>query len=378
MTTSAPAAPWDAPWNAPLDAPRDTLRPHLRTALAHPGGVVALSFGTPVDDVPAAIQAGLVAGAGLPGYPSAHGTAELRTAIAASLARRFGIAELAQNAVMPTIGSKEIVAALPRLLGYGPGDTVVIPELAYPTYAAGAWLAGAEVVRTPAWPPAAVPAGRMLIWVNSPSNPDGQVHSADEMRALVAYARAHDAVLASDECYLAFGWERRPVSVLHPEVCGGDHRGLLAVHSLSKTSNLAGYRAGFVAGDAELIARMVQIRRHSGLIVPWPVQHAMAAACADDAHIAEQRERYRRRRDKLGPALRAAGFRVADSAGGLYLWATAGADDGRTVARLAEHGILVSPGSQYGPAGARHVRVALTATDERVDAAVARLARMSR
>ncbi len=361
MSPGPPARPWDV------------LRPHLRTALAHPDGIIGLSFGSPVDDVPEVVRAGLAAGADIPGYPPTHGTGELRSAIVSALERRFGVSGLAASAVLPTIGSKEIVAALPRLLGLGPGDTVVVPDLAYPTYEAGAWLSGSDVVRaSPECPPGA--RGRSLMWVNSPSNPAGRVHSVEDMRALVATARAHGAVLASDECYLAFGWDEQPVSVLHPAVSDGDHTGLLAVHSLSKTANLAGYRAGFVAGDPELIAGMLEVRKHTGLIVPWPVQHAMLAASRDDTHIAEQRERYRARRATLRPALQASGFRVEDSTAGIYLWATAGEDDMKTVARLAEHGMLVSPGSLYGPAGGQHVRVALTAPDERIDAAVARLA----
>ncbi len=362
MNSGPPVRPWDM------------LKPHLRTALAHPDGIIGLSFGSPVDDVPEVVRAGLAAGAGIPGYPPTHGSGELRSAIVAALERRFGITGLDPSAVLPTVGSKEIIAALPGLLRLGPADTVVIPDLAYPTYEAGAWLSGSEVVRAGTQALSAGPRGRTLIWVNSPSNPAGRVHSAEDLRALVATAREHGAVLASDECYLAFGWEQQPMSVLHPAVCDGDHTGLLAVHSLSKTANLAGYRAGFVAGDPELIAGMLEIRKHTGLIVPWPVQHAMIAASGDDTHIAEQRERYRARRAKLRPALQANGFRVDDSSAGIYLWATAGEDDMKTVARLAEHGILVSPGSLYGPAGDQHVRVALTAPDERIDAAVARLA----
>jgi succinyldiaminopimelate transaminase len=366
---------WQAQTGLP-QSPRDALRSRTPIALAHPDGVVGLSFGTPVDDVPAVIQAGLAAGAGIPGYPPTHGTEQLRASIVAALRRRFGITGLDESSVLPTIGSKEIVADLPRLLGLKPGDAVIIPELAYPTYEIGACLAGAEVFRAgePADVEQIVRPGQTLIWVNSPSNPDGRVRSAEELRALVAVARATGAVLASDECYLAFGWDEQPLSVLHRDVCDGDHTGLLAVHSLSKTANLAGYRAGFVAGDPALAGRLLEIRKHSGLIVPWPVQHAMLAAHSDDTHIAAQRDRYRARRAKLTPALRAAGFEIDGSNAGIYLWATAGEDDTKTVTRLSEHGILVSPGSLYGPAGAQHVRVALTATDERIDGAVTRLA----
>jgi succinyldiaminopimelate transaminase len=182
-------------------------------------------------------------------------------------------------------------------------------------------------------------------------------------------------VVASDECYLGLGWDAEPVSVLHPSVCGGDHTGLLAIHSLSKTSSLAGYRAGFVAGDPALIAELLAVRKHAGMMVPTPIQAAMVAALDDDEHEKEQRERYARRRDVLLPAVRSAGFTVDHSEAGLYLWATRGEPCRTTVDWLAERGVLVAPGEFYGPRGAQYVRMALTATDERIDAAVARLAR---
>jgi succinyldiaminopimelate transaminase len=337
------------------------LKPQITTAFAHPDGIVGLAVGAPVDEVPAVIREALVSGCGFSGYPATAGSAELRESIVTSLARRYGITGAADATVLPTVGSKEIIAALPGLLEAG---TVVIPELAYPTYEAGAWLAGARVRRS---------GPGDLIWANSPSNPSGRVHSVGELRGLVAAARAAGAVLASDECYLAFGWAEQPLSVLHPDVCDGDFTGLLAVHSLSKTSNLAGYRAGFVVGDPALVNRLTELRKQGGLTVPHPVQQAMVAASSDDAHIATQRERYRARRARLWPALEAAGFRIDESAAGIYLWATAGEDAWKSVTRLAEHGILVSPGTFYGPAGGQHIRVALTATDERIDAAAARL-----
>jgi succinyldiaminopimelate transaminase len=191
---------------------------------------------------------------------------------------------------------------------------------------------------------------------------------------VVDWARERGAIVVSDECYLDFGWDAEPVSVLHPAVSGVDHTGLLAVHSLSKRSNLAGYRAGFVAGDPRLVAGLLKVRKHAGLIVPAPVLAAATAAYGDDRHVAEQRARYAGRRAVLRPALEAAGFTVEHSEAGLYLWATAGEDCWASVDRLAGLGILVAPGSFYGPAGRRHVRIALTATDERVATAVARLA----
>ena len=283
-----------------------------------------------------------------------------------------GVTGLADEAVLPTIGSKELVALLPTLLRLGPGDRVVLPAVCYPTYEVGVRIAGAEVVRSDSTVGAG-PGPVRLVWVNSPANPSGRVLPADHLRKVVDWARSRGAVVASDECYLDFGWEAQPVSVLHPSVTGGDHTGVLAVHSLSKRSNLAGYRAGFVAGDPALVRGLLEIRKHAGLIVPRPVQDAAAAAYDDDAHVAVQRERYAARRALLRPALEKAGYTVEHSEAGLYLWVTRGRDCWAEVASLAERGILVAPGEFYGPAGARHVRVALTATDERVAAAADRL-----
>ncbi|HEY0226870.1 MAG TPA: succinyldiaminopimelate transaminase, partial [Mycobacterium sp.] len=217
------------------------------------------------------------------------------------------------------------------------------------------------------------PQTQALIYLNSPSNPTGRVLGVDHLRKVVGWARERDVVLASDECYLGLSWDAEPLSVLHPSVCDGDHTGLLAVHSLSKSSSLAGYRAGFVAGDADLVAELLAVRKHAGMIVPTPVQAAMVAALDDDDHEKMQRERYARRREGLAPALRSAGFAIDHSEGGLYLWASRGEACRDSVAWLAARGILVAPGDFYGPGGARHVRVALTATDERIDAAVQRL-----
>lgn len=353
------------------DFPWDSLAEARRRAAEHSDGMVDLSVGTPVDAVPEPVRAALASGSALPGYPATAGTAELRDTVVAALSRRHGVTGLEPAAVLPTIGSKELVAWLPTLLGLGPGDVVALPELAYPTYQVGARLAGASTVLLADGAPA--PAGTRLRWLNSPSNPTGSVADAGALAAAVEQARSVGAVVASDECYLTLGWEADPVSVLHLSASAGSHVGLLAVHSLSKSSNLAGYRAGFVAGDPALVTALLGVRKHAGMIVPRPVQQAMVAALSDDGHVAEQRARYAARRSRLWPAVEAAGLRVEHSRGGLYLWCTAGEPCRATVARLAEVGVLVAPGDIYGPAGARHVRVALTATDERVDAAVARL-----
>lgn len=357
---------------APLpDFPWDSLADDRALAGAHPDGLVDLSVGTPVDPIAPVVRAALAGpAADEPGYPTTHGPASLREAVAASLARRFGVA-VDPVAVLPTIGSKELVAWLPTLLGLGAGDVVVLPELAYPTYEVGVRLAGAECVRADSTT-ALGPRRVALVWVNSPSNPTGRVLPPAHLRKVVDWARERGAVVASDECYLSLSDGAR--SVLHPEVCGGSPEGLLAVHSLSKSSGLAGYRAGFVTGDPALVAALLEVRRHAGMIVPRPVQAAMAAAAADDDHVTAQAAVYAARRARLRVALEAAGLRVDHSEAGLYLWATAGRPCRLTVREFAAQGVLVAPGEFYGPAGAQHVRVAVTATDERIDAAVARLA----
>ena len=227
---------------------------------------------------------------------------------------------VAADAVLPVVGSKELVAWLPTLLGCGPGDVVVFPELAYPTYDIGARLAGAQPVACDE-PEQLQTAPIRLAWINSPSNPTGRVLPAPRMRELADWARADGVVLASDECYIDLGFESAPMSVLHPDICGGSHDGLLAAFSLSKRSDLAGYRAGFVAGDPALIAALLEARKHAGMIVPAPVQAAMTAALSDDAHADEQYARYAARRAVLRPALEAAGSVVSHSRAGLYLWA---------------------------------------------------------
>jgi succinyldiaminopimelate transaminase len=337
--------------------------------------MVDLSVGTPVDPVPPVVRDALAAGADSPGYPLVRGSARLREAAAGWLARRHGVT-VSCDAVLPVIGTKEFIASLPSLLGCGPDDTVVYPELAYPTYGIGARLAGAHAVASDgltALGPGRVP----LVWVNSPANPTGRVLPTEHLRKMVAWARERTAVLASDECYLDLGWDAQPVSVLHPDVCGASAVGVLGVYSLSKRSNMAGYRAGFVTGDPALVADMLATRRHAGLMMPGPVQAAMTAALMDDAHADEQRARYAARRARLRTALESAGWTIEHSEGGLYLWATRpGLDCWASVQALAEAGILVAPGDFYGPAGRHHIRVALTATDERVAAAATRLRRL--
>lgn len=342
---------------------------------AHPDGVVDLSVGTPVDPTPAVVRDALAGASDASGYPMTAGTPVLREAVASWFARRRGVSGLDPAGVLPSIGSKELVAWLPTLLGLGAGDVVVHPEVAYPTYDVGARLAGATPVPADGLT-ALGPRPVRLVWLNSPANPTGRVLPVAHLRKVVAWARERGAVVASDECYAELGWDDSapPVSLLHPEVCGDSHEGLLVLYSLSKQSSMAGYRAAFAAGDPSLVRALLEVRRHAGMIVPAPVQAAMVAALGDDAHVAEQKGRYAARRTALHAALVGAGLTVDHSQAGLYLWATRDEDCWKTVAWLAGLGILVAPGSFYGPGGGRHVRVALTATDERVARAVDRLA----
>jgi succinyldiaminopimelate transaminase len=352
--------------------PWDTLADATALARSHPDGIVDLSVGTPVDPVAPLIREALAAASAAPGYPTTAGTPSLRASAAAALKRRYGVTGVPDDAVLPVIGTKELIAWLPTLLGLGPDDVVVVPELAYPTYEVGAQLAGAQVVRADSLTQLG-PQSPALVYLNSPSNPTGKVLGVEHLRKVVGWARERGVLVASDECYLGLGWDAEPYSVLHPAVCDGDHTGLLAVHSLSKSSSLAGYRAGFVAGDSAVVAELLAVRKHAGMMVPTPVQVAMVAALDDDAHEREQRERYARRRAALLPALQSAGLTVDDSEAGLYIWATRGEPCRDTLAWLAQRGILVAPGEFYGPRGSQHVRVALTATDERISAAVQRL-----
>ena len=344
------------------DFPWDALAPYGATAKEHPAGIIDLSVGTPVDPTPEFIQEALRENANSPSYPVTMGTPELRASITQWAKTHLGAT--GDFGVLPLIGSKEFVAWLPTFLT---SQSVLYPEVAYPTYLVGAMLAKSEVtpvgIDASQWPKAD------LAWVNSPSNPTGRVHSPSEYQAAIDWSRRTGGVVVSDECYLEFGKTVTPTSILGHT--GGDNKNILAVHSLSKRSNLAGYRAAFVVGDAALIAQILEVRKHAGMMVPLPVQKAMIAALSDSDHVAEQRSRYNARKDLLIPALEAAGFEIDFSDAGLYLWATRNEDCWNSVEWLARIGILATPGIFYGDG--THIRVAMTASDAQIKEAAQRI-----
>ncbi|MEX2269199.1 MAG: succinyldiaminopimelate transaminase [Acidimicrobiia bacterium] len=381
MATRAPTGCGPPPY--PHDR-RDDLRV---AADAVPGGMVDCSIGTPVDPMPeVALRALTEAAPDATGYPFTIGSLAYRQAAAGWVQRRFG-ATVGADMVMACIGTKELVAGLPRLLSLrDPSrDTVLYPGVSYPTYAMGAELAGLRAVPVPVdegWRPdlsAVDPddADRaLLLWLNDPANPTGVTATPGEMQSSVAWADDRGVIVASDECYAEFTYDESgapaaPVSALHATTDG-----VLALHSLSKRSNMAGLRAGFVAGDAALVAYLGEVRKHAGFMVPAPVQAAAAAALADDEHVEAQRARYAARRSRLLPALEAWGLVHDGGTSAFYLWLRAvnGDEDGWSIAaRLAQTGALVAPGDLYGPPGARHVRLALSITDEQIDLTVQRL-----
>lgn len=346
------------------DFPWDALAPYGATAKAHPAGAIDLSVGTPVDPTPEFIQEVLRESANSPSYPVTMGTPELRGAITEWAKKTLGAT--GDFGVLPLIGSKEFVAWLPTFLT---SKKVLYPEVAYPTYLVGALLAKADAstvsIDAQSWPKAD------LAWVNSPSNPTGRVHSEGEYRAAIDWARTSGGVVVSDECYLEFGTTVTPTSILN--FTDGDNKNILAVHSLSKRSNLAGYRGAFVIGDPELIAQILEVRKHAGMMVPLPIQKAMVAALSDSDHVVAQRNRYNARKATLIPALQAAGFSIEFSDAGLYLWATRNEDCWKSVAWLAELGVLATPGIFYGANGSQYIRIAMTATDAQITEAALRI-----
>jgi succinyldiaminopimelate transaminase len=340
------------------------------------GQVIDCSVGTPVDPPPEAAIEALARADGARSYPSSFGSPALRDACSGWLERRFRVS-LSPDSLAACVGTKEFVATLPGYwrLRHPTRDTVLFPEISYPTYAMGAELAGLRSVPVP------VVAGRLeldaitpsdidralLLWTNSPSNPTGQL---DELGAACEWGREHAVLVASDECYCEFTWTAAPATILTHGPSG-----VVAVHSLSKRSNLAGVRAGFYAGDPEVVAFLRAVRQHAGFMVPAPVQAAAAVAYGDDEHVDVQRGRYHRRLSKMSDALRSIGVEAPMPDGTFYLWVRRSGVDGWELAReLAERaGLLVSPGEFYGVGASEHVRIAMVQPDDAISLVSERL-----
>ncbi len=356
--------------------PYERLDGLKKAAAAFDGGAIDCSVGTPVDPPPAFVLEELARAVGARGYPPSAGTPDFRAAAATWLARRFEVALSAED-VAACVGTKEFVASVAGYLHLRePGrDTVLYPAISYPTYAMGATLAGLRAV------PVSLRDGRLelervdakdaaralVLWVNSPSNPTGAL---DDLGAAADWGRRHGVLVASDECYADFTWLTRPRSILE-----NGCEGVLAVHSVSKRSNLAGLRAGFFAGDAEVVAYLRAVRQHAGLMVPGPVQAAAAAAYGDDGHVEVQRARYRGRLERLGAALGRLDIDASMPDGSFYLGCRKDGLDGWDLATMLAESValVVSPGEFYGAAGSQHVRVAVVQPDERIELAARRL-----
>jgi succinyldiaminopimelate transaminase len=360
-TNRLPAFPWDV------------IEPFTARAREYAGQLVDLSEATPIDPTPPIVRKALRDASLAPGYPSAAGTRDLREAVVSWLEHALGVPGVDPEAeVVPVTGTKEAIALLPTVLGAGAGTRVLYPELAYPTYEVGALIAGATPQRCADSAPLD-PSDAALLWLNSPSNPTGSVLTAGKLREFVGWGRQNGVLVAVDECYLELGPHPGTISVLHPAVCGDSRDGLLSFHSLSKRSNMAGYRAGVVAGDPRVVALLREFRKQAGQLVPTPVQAAMIAALGDHEHVRRQRATYDARRSTLTAALTAAGFGVTSPAAGPFVWATRGEPCIDTISWLTDRGIVAAPGSFYGPAGSQHVRFALTATDASIEAAAQRI-----
>lgn len=347
--------------------PHSTLGELHELASRSAGAVVDLSIGTPCDPPPAKVLEILGSSGAERGYPPSPGTPRFREAAAGWMERRFGVVADPAN-VAACVGTKELVAGLPswlRLLR--PDRSLVLhPPLAYPSYAMGAFLAGGTAAAFAEQPDA------LCRWVNSPSNPTGEL---DDLAAASAWASENNAPVLSDECYAELTWSGPPRTILE-----NGRVSTLALHSLSKRSNLAGLRAGFFTGDPVLMEHLIEARRHAGLMVPGPVQEAAAAALDDDDHAAAQADRYRSRLERFAEGLRAWGLPQVDlPAGGIYLWIASPDGDGWSLARAlaAKSGAIVAPGSLYGETGAGHVRIAMTAPDEQLDRVLSSLAESS-
>ncbi len=368
----------DAPGFEPPPYPYDRLDAFQKLAAAHDGGVVDLSVGTPCDAPPSAVIEALSGSGSERGYPASIGTEALRRSIARWMGRRFAI-DVPVSRIAACIGTKEFVATTPQYmkLRRPNRDTVLYPAVAYPTYEMGAILAGLRAVPVPVTADGRLElsaisaddaARALMLWSNSPSNPTGML---DDLAAVAAWGRNHGVPVFSDECYTEFTWSTSPQSILQHGLDG-----VVAVHSLSKRSNLAGLRVGFYAGDADIVEYLKEVRKHAGFMVPGPAQAAGAAALDDDDHVRIQRDRYRSRLESTARTLSAwSGIDIVMPDGGFYLWFDADDAWAFTEKLAREGGAIVSPGDFYGAGGSRHVRVAVVQPDDKLALVARRLGR---
>ncbi len=372
----------------PPPYPYDRLTEIQQLAASHDGGAINLSVGVPCDPPPESVLAAIGGSGTERSYPASIGTLEFRQAAAGWLSRLLASGNpsplLSSDDVRATIGSKEFVAGLPHWLHLRQPskDTVLYPAISYPSYAMGAELAGCRAV------PVSVDQDwridlstvsdedverALCLWVNTPSNPTGAL---DDLVDIAAWGREHDVLVVSDECYIEFTWLGSPRSILAASHASGDNfEGLLAVHSLSKRSNLAGARSGFYAGDPDWLHYLSEVRKHAGFMPPGPTQAAAIAAFDDTAGVVQQRQRYHGRLTKMIDVLARLGADVEMPEGGFYLWAEAPDGDAWGFAKklASDAGVVVSPGEFYGAAGESHIRLAVVQPDDRLDLVAERL-----
>lgn len=360
----------------PPPYPFDRLDAYQKIAASHDGGIVDLSIGTPCDPPPDAVVAALSQSGSERGYPASIGTEALRRSVARWMGRTFAI-DVPISRIAACIGTKEFVATTPHYmkLRRPNRDTVIYPAVAYPTYEMGAILAGLRAVAVPMNAEGHMDFASLsqddidralMVWVNSPSNPTGGL---DDLKYAANWGRAHNIPIFSDECYTEFTWSTSAQSILQHGLDG-----VVAVHSLSKRSNLAGVRVGFYAGDADIVEYLKEVRKHAGFMVPGPAQAAGVAALDDDAHVKIQRDRYRIRLESLAQTLsKWSGIDIPLPDGGFYLWFPVDDAWAFTEKLAREGGALVSPGDFYGPAASKFVRVAVVQPDAKLSLVAQRL-----